>query len=445
MYRTSDGTWHASINLGIGLDGKRRRRHVRGRTQGEVRNKLDNLKRARRSGDDLTEPRAPTVGEWAKTWIEIVERSRKPSTTRTYRTHVKYLEPIRRVRLDNLTPEHIEAVYVGLVNRGVSPVSVQGVHRTLRSCFGEAVRRGKIDRNPATAARPERAEESEVEPLSIGEARAIMAAAAGRRNAVRWTVALGIGLRQGEVLGLQWDDIDFEAGILRVRRALQQGKWRHGRASEAECGLSAQCCPQRFGGGLIVGPPKSRKGSRTITLAVSLLSALRGHKSAQAAERLEAGTMWRLAPPKRGLYSGSGRIFASPIGKPIDPRRDWEEWKRVLADAGVRDARLHDARHTAATFLLVAGVDTRTVMDLLGWSQPILTVRYQHVVDELKQEAVVKLARRVVTGRHVPSRIFPQPSLAAGRTRKGAGRSPPYGSAISSTGETAPKETESCP
>jgi hypothetical protein len=85
-------------------------------------------------------PRAPTVGEWVKTWIEIVERSRKPSTARTYRTHVKYLELIRRVRPDNLTPEHIEAVYVGLVNRGVSPVSVRGVHRTLRSCFGEASR-----------------------------------------------------------------------------------------------------------------------------------------------------------------------------------------------------------------------------------------------------------------------------------------------------------------
>ena len=71
--------------------------------------------------------------------MEIVERTRKPSTARTYRTHVKYLEPIRRVRLDHLTPEHIEGIYVGLVNRGVSPVSVQGVHRTFRSCFGEAV------------------------------------------------------------------------------------------------------------------------------------------------------------------------------------------------------------------------------------------------------------------------------------------------------------------
>ncbi len=84
-------------------------------------------------------------------------------------------------------------------------------------------------------------------------------------------------------------------------------------------------------------------------------------------------------------------MFASPLGKPIDPRRDWEEWKTLLKAADVRDARLHDARHTAATFLLVAGVDTRTVMDLLGWSQPALTLCYQHVVDELKQEAARRM------------------------------------------------------
>lgn len=119
-------------------------------------------------------------------------------------------------------------------------------------------------------------------------------------------MALGIGLRQGEVLGLQWEDIDFDTGTLRVRRALQQGKWRHGCASETECGLSAECCPKRFGGGLIVGPPKSRKGARTIVLPAPLLSALKTHKSAQAAERLAAGTLWRPAPANRELYSGSG-------------------------------------------------------------------------------------------------------------------------------------------
>jgi integrase len=121
-----------------------------------------------------------------------------------------------------------------------------------------AVGRDEIERSRVTSARPGRADEREVEPLTNSEARAIMVAAAGRRDAVRWEVASGLGLRQGEVLGRQWDDVDFEAaGTLRVRRALQQGKWRHGCARKGDCGVSPQCWPQRFGGGLIVGPPKS--------------------------------------------------------------------------------------------------------------------------------------------------------------------------------------------
>lgn len=103
-YQTPDGSWPASINLGTELDGRRRRRHGRWRTQGEVRKKLDGLKTAREAGDDLVTSREPIVAEWAKTWMELVERTCKPSTARTYRTHVMYLTPIRRVRLDKLTP-----------------------------------------------------------------------------------------------------------------------------------------------------------------------------------------------------------------------------------------------------------------------------------------------------------------------------------------------------
>jgi hypothetical protein len=112
MYRSPDGYWHASINLATGLDGKRLRRHVQGRTQGEVRRKLDELKKARDARDDLVAPREPIVAEWG-TCIELVERTCQPSTARTYRTHVAYLTPIRRLRLDKLTPEHIESIYVG--------------------------------------------------------------------------------------------------------------------------------------------------------------------------------------------------------------------------------------------------------------------------------------------------------------------------------------------
>jgi hypothetical protein len=88
MYRTPDGYWHGSISLGIGLDGKGLRRHVQGRTQGKVRRKLDEFKKAREAGDDLVAPREPIVAEWVKRWIELVERTCKPSTARTYRTHV---------------------------------------------------------------------------------------------------------------------------------------------------------------------------------------------------------------------------------------------------------------------------------------------------------------------------------------------------------------------
>jgi integrase len=107
---------------------------------------------------------------------------------------------------------------------------------------------------------------------------------------------------------------------------------------------------------------------------------LREHRRVQNAERL-AALIWH----------DNGLVFATPYGKPIDARADWQEWKELLADAGVRDARLHDARHTAATLLLLQGVDSRTVMSIMGWSAESQRVRYQHVVDELRAEA----ARRV--------------------------------------------------
>ena len=391
IYRTADGTWHALLDLGIGPDGKRVRRHVRGRTQTEVRSKLDKLRKDLEAGAGITAIKNPSVGDWANTWLELVERTRRPSTAKTYRTHLKYLEPLSGLRLDQLTPEHIERVYAGLVRRGVKPVSVQGVHRTFRSCFGEAFKRGRLARNPVAFARPGPADETEVVPLTVDEAKAILEAASGRRNGAKWALALGLGLRQGEVLGLQWDDLDLEEGVLRVRRALHQGRWRHGCPAPKLCDPRAMRCPQRQGGGLIVGPPKSKKGIRTLVLPEPLRLALRAHRSAQAAERLYAGELWVGSPPRGALHTGSGWVFASPMGKPIDPRRDWQEWKQLLRAAGVRDARLHDARHTAATFLLVAGVDARTVMDLLGWSQQSLVTRYQHVVDALKQEAARRM------------------------------------------------------
>ena len=121
-------------------------------------------------------------------------------------------------------------------------------------------------------------------------------------------------------------------------------------------------------------PTKSRSGRRVVGIPSQLLPAFREHRAAQEAEKELAANLW-----EEGDW-----VFAQPTGKPIDSRKDYESWRELLASAGVRRARLHDARHTAATMLLVLKVPTRAVMDVMGWSQPSMTTRYQHVLPEVR-------------------------------------------------------------
>jgi integrase len=201
---------------------------------------------------------------------------------------------------------------------------------------------------------------SEVEPLTVSEARRVLGAAKDLRNGARWSVALALGLRQGEALGLQWKDIDFDAPALTVRRALQRQK----------------------GKGLIFVEPKSQAGRRTVVLPDALSEGLRAHRITQLEERIAAGPLWE----------DNDLVFAQANGRPIDPHRDWQSWKKLLVSAEVRDARLHDARHTAATLLLQQGVHARVVMQILGHSQIGLTLgTYSHVVPELATEAAQRM------------------------------------------------------
>lgn len=119
---------------------------------------------------------------------------------------------------------------------------------------------------------------------------------------------------------------------------------------------------------------KSRAGRRGIVLPEQLYQLIEQHREQQRAERELAAELWE----------DDGWMFAQPNGRPIDPRRDLDEWKSLLADAGVRDARLHDARHTAATVLLLLEVPERAVMELMGWSHSSMAKRYQHVTAALR-------------------------------------------------------------
>lgn len=387
--RSARGTgWEAWVEMGVDSTGKRVRRHVRGDTRTEVAIRIAELEAQRAAGGGSYSGPVPTVDEWLATWVEGRALEVRPSTMKGYRTDLRLVSAsIGRIRLDRLRPEDVERLWRDILSSGRSGGTVAHVRRTLSAALATAVKRGRISRNPVMIAAVLRYVPDEIVPLTTAETKAVLDAATRTRHPARWGLALAFGLRQGECLALGWDDVDWDAGTLTIRRSLSRRIWQHG--CEGSCHRKRGAdCPRRRGGGLVVDETKTRSSIRTLSLPPVLIAQLRSGRAAQSAERLAAGELWQAGP-----YGGW--MFASPLGRPVDPRSDWERWKSLLADAGVRDARLHDARHTAATGLLVLGVDARTVMSMLGWSQLSLTARYQHVVPQLVEEA----ARRV--GEHL--------------------------------------------
>lgn len=363
IHKGADGRWHGYVSMGLKESGRRDRRHVAAVKRADVVRRVRELEEQRDAGVRLAGGRTMTVEQWLDHWLTaIAVRRLRPKTYENYSCNVRrhLVRLLGHHRLDRLQPEHVEAAWGQLSAEGLSPATVLLNHRILSRALTVAMQRGRVARNVATLVDAPSAVREEVQPLTAPEAKALLQAARDMPNAARWSVALALGLRQGEALGLLWDAVDLDAGTLTVRRALQR----------------------QAGKGLVLVEPKSRAGRRTIKLPDALRDALRSHRTWQVERRLAAGNLWEDA----------GYVFCQPNGRPIDARRDWLAWKALLRSAGVRDARLHDARHTAATLLLQQGVPARVAMQVLGHSQISLTLgTYSHVVPELAQEAADRM------------------------------------------------------
>lgn len=364
IYRDTAGRWHGYVSMGLKENAKRDRRHVSGTSRPGVVAKVREIERQRDAGTAEAAGSTPTVGSWMEHWLtDIASRRVRPRTMESYesilRLHIK--PKLGHHRLDRLQPEHVERHYSELLATGMAPASVLRVHRVLARALKVAVQRGKITRNVALLVDPPAVKRPQVAaPLTGTEARAVLASAEGGRNPARWTVALAVGLRQSEALGLRWMDVDLDVGILSVRRGLHRVAGR----------------------GLVYEEPKSERSRRTLALPSQLTEALRQHRATQAQERLAAGPLWE----------DNGLVFCQVNGRPIDRRADWSSWKGLLKRAGVREVRLHDGRHTAATLLLTAGVHPRVVMELLGHAQMRTTTdTYSHVLPALAKEAADRM------------------------------------------------------
>jgi integrase len=382
IYKGSDGYWHGRVTVGTKDDGTPDRRHVRGKSEAVVTRKVRELERERDSGRVRAVGQRWTVAAWLTHWVEeIAAPSVRENTLAGYRVAVnKHLIPgVGAHRLEKLTPEHLERLYTKMQKNGSSAGTAHQAHRTIRTALNEAVRRNYLSRNPASLAKAPRLAEQEIEPYSVEEVQRLLTAVSQRRNHARWAVALALGLRQGEALGLKWGDVDLDKGTLRVRRGRLRPKYAHG--CGGKCGRKPGYCPQRQQTRPDTDDTKSRAGRRTVGIPEELVALLKRHREEQEVERETAGQLWH----------EEGWVFATPTGRPVNPNTDYREWKQILRDAGLRDGRLHDARHTAATVLLILGVPERTVMGIMGWATTGMAARYQHLTDSIRSD----VAKRV--------------------------------------------------
>ncbi|WP_327355022.1 tyrosine-type recombinase/integrase [Streptomyces sp. NBC_01304] len=389
IYFGKDGKWHGRVTVGVRPDGKADRRHVERKTEDEVADAVRELERQRDAGKVRKAGQKWTVKKWLEHWVEnIAKKYVSENSYDGYEVDVRvHLVPgLGAHKLERLEPEHLEEFYERMQKNGSAAGTAHHAHRTIRVALGEAVRRGHITRNVAEIARAPRLEEDDIEPYTIEEIQRLLVEAAKLRNSARWVIALALGLRQGEALGLKWEDVDLDAGYLRTRKNRLRPKYEHGCGDT--CGRKAGYCRERRQVRRETKSTKSRAGRRTIGLPDPLIKLLRKHREEQERERQEAGELWE----------DKGYLFAKKTGEPLIPNTDYHDWKDLLGAAGVRDGRLHDARHTAGTVLLLLGVPDVIVDAIMGWEpggSARMRARYQHVTGPMLKKVAKQIGDAV--------------------------------------------------
>ena len=356
IYRRADGRWAASVSVNHG-----RRKYLYGRTRHDVARKLTATLKARQDGLPIVGERQ-TMIQYMEGWLESVKASLRPRTWERYEEIIRLrVNPVLgNLRLGRLAPEHLQRLYSGRLESGLSPGSVRQIHAVLRRALGQAARWGLVARNVATLVTPPRRSRQEMTAFGPEQVRTLLDAVAGDRLEALYVLAVTTGMRQGEILGLRWRDVDLDDGSVQVKATLQ-----------------------RTGGVFVFAEPKTASSRRQIALTDGAVAALKRHRVAQAEERLRLRRAWE----------DNDLVFANEAGRPIAaPNLRNRSFWPLLERAGLPRIRFHDLRHTAATLMLGQGVHPKVVSEMLGHSQISITLDlYSHVTATMQRQATQAL------------------------------------------------------
>lgn len=357
IFQMANGKWRADVSLGYDANGKRKRKPVYGRTQKEVRQKLDDLKQQLAQG--MLSDKKLTVKEYLERWLTEKARQVKPRTAELYREQAeRYIIPhIGRTQLSKLTPMQVQQMTGTLADR----VGIPTANKTRKLLYGalkQAVRWQLVPRNVCEAVDPLKESAVELSLWTPAEAVQFLHTVRGHRLYAAFHLLMATGLRRGEVLGLRWGDLKGDR--LHVRRSYTI-----------------------IGGKPAWSTPKTQRGVRFVVLPADALSALEQHRKQQSAERMFLGDAWL----------DGDFIFTVEDGRPISPNTFHHLWLRLQRQAEVPRVRLHDLRHLHVSLLVKQGFDPRAIADRVGHTDPAFTMRrYAHMFEEQRQAAAMNLS-----------------------------------------------------
>jgi integrase len=379
--RRGEGSWELKYEVGTDpRTGKRITKYQSFKgTKREAQAELIRLMDAVRRGDYI-DPSKVTVSEFLNRWDkDWAANNVSPKTRERFSQLIMHqVQPhLGNMPIQKLRAVHLNELYGKLLRDGrvgggeLSAKTVGHVHRCLRRAFGHAAQWGLITQNPAALVHPPRVQQAEIEILRENEVEAMLASLRDR-NALLCTiaiVALGSGLRRGELCALRWSNIDLDSRTLRIEQSLEQTR-----------------------AGLRFKAPKTKHGLRSMALPASVISELRAHWRTQNEQRLALGI---------GRSTPTDLVFPAWDGRPLMPNTLSREWSRAIAAIGGRQISLHALRHTHASSLIAAGVDILTVSRRLGHANPTITLGvYGHLygnTDDRAAQAIDAMLSRTRT------------------------------------------------
>jgi integrase len=359
IYQRKDGLWCAQVSL----EGRRLTKY--GKSQKEcyawIKETLGKIEKGLTyAGTQLT------LEKFVELWLEGKALSNRAHTVQQYRQvlHQHILPHMGKMRLQDIQPAHIKQLYLKKREEGRGARTIQFIHRMLYSVLKQAVREGLLGRNPTEVVDRPKVEQNEIQILTEEQVRQLLIASTNTRYGTFYYLALMTGMREGELLGLKWSDLDWDRGVLFVQRQLQR----------------------IIGQGRVLVPPKTKAGRRKIKLGQVTLNRLAAHRDQQNLQKAVTGDRW----------VENDLIFPNTLGKPMAFENMYNDFKRFLRQNDLPNIRFHDLRHTSLSLLLNMGTPVNTVQQRAGHSKASITTdTYGHVMARSQDEAALKLEELV--------------------------------------------------